>query len=460
MKCFWGKWFRNIAAALIAVLLTACLAGCSSDEPEKEKTTPTPTPTVVVNVATATPTPTEAPTPTPDDKVHLTMWCDLERNDVYYEPFMEAIEELQGKYPNTDLEIEFFDVSEYWSKVVNANDDNTLPDIIYVRSGYYIESGVESGMLYSLDDAYAPYRDALQEKMFTALTYGGRKYAIPFNLSGGMFLYANMDILESVGFEEVPQTIDDLYDCCDKLLAKGIVPFRAVADDGWQLTFFMESLLLKTCGAEELMNIYTGKTSWDNPKVAEAIGILQEMVDKGYLVLGGKDEEGNEVDWNFVQNEFVQCNNAFRLTYGAAACEYGNFMDARVEVAEFPVVDASEGRHGQIIGAPTDAIAVCNKDGDLAYTAEYAFELAKRVSRYAYQQQVMPPVWTVDYDDSDVNAGTRAVAELLQSADVLIPDASFVMESWKYGPYYSLLPQVASGTIDAAEFVGAIETGE
>lgn len=462
MKCIWGKWFRNIAAALVAVLLTACLAGCSSDEPEKEKTTPTPTPTVVVNVATATPTPTEAPTPTPEEKVKLTMWCALEVNDVYYQPFMEAINELKEKYPNAELELKLIDYYEYWETVMSAGQSKELPDLIYIWGGHQLDIAAEYDMICSLDTAYAPYKDDLQEKMFSALSYNGSKYAIPFNLAAGSFLYANMNILESAGFDEIPKTLDDLYNCCDKLLAKGITPFRVPAKDNWDLSFFLEAMLLKSCGAGELMSICSGASSWDTPLVARAFDTFREMIEKGYIAVDEYDADGDEMTTDAVKNEFVQGNTAFLISYAALACEFYSYMNDRIAAAAFPDFDASAGTSGQLIGAPTDAIAVCNKEGNLSFTEEYAFELAKRVSRNAYLMYEMAPVWNVDYNDVTANAGTKMIGELLQSQDIetLVPEISSFAEGMEYYTFYELLPQLAAGTIDGSEFGKKIEAAE
>ncbi|MBO4653417.1 MAG: extracellular solute-binding protein [Lachnospiraceae bacterium] len=456
MKCFWGKCFRRIALILAAVLITACFAGCTSDDPKEEKPTPTPTPEVVADLVTATPTPTEAPTPTPDGKVQLTMWCAMEVNDVYYQPFMEAIKELKEKYPNAELELKLIDYYDYWEKLTEARQNDTLPDLIYMWGGHEVESAAESGMICSLDDAYAPYKGVLQEKMFSALTYNGSKYAVPFNLAGGAILYANMDLLESVGFDEIPKTLDDLYDCCDKLLAKGITPFAVPKEYTWYISYFMESLLQKTCGSAGVEQIYKGISSWDNPQVAKAVDIFREMIDKGYVEVCDKDTEGNEYTGDAVKNQFDQEKNAFLLCYSAAACEFSSFLNARLGVGAFPEIDASAGA-GQLVGAPSDSIAVCNKDGgNQEFAAEYAFELAKRVSRNAYLMYQMAPVWTVDYDDSNADISTKKVAELLQNVEVLIPEVS-VIANWKYNTYYELLPQVVAGTIDSSEFGKKIE---
>ena len=47
-------------------------------------------------------------------------------------------------------------------------------------------------------------------------TYNGKHYGVPLtmNIVG---LFANMDLLKSVGYDEIPGTYEEFIECCDAL---------------------------------------------------------------------------------------------------------------------------------------------------------------------------------------------------------------------------------------------------
>lgn len=86
----------------------------------------------------------------------------------------------------------------------------------------------------------ASYRDMMQEGIFEEITdeamidrinpsvlersmVGGKLYCIPFTLNA-YGLYYNVDVFEELGLE-IPATMDELWEVCDKLVAAGYQPF-------------------------------------------------------------------------------------------------------------------------------------------------------------------------------------------------------------------------------------------
>ena len=344
----------------------------------------------------------------------LTMWCIATKSDSNRHSYEAAIADMQKKYPDTKLNWEAYENNAYKEKIKAAVSGNNMPDIFFTWSCAFLGDFVKEDKVYCLDEVYAEFKDKLPEKMCKNTTYNGKKYGVPLtmNIVG---LFANMDILKEVGYDDVPKTFEDLMTCCEKIKAAGKIPFGCAGkpDDTWCVTEYLESIIEKSVGAKTLDDIFMNGQTWDNQDVAKAVDLFQDMIKKGYFL--------------------------------------------NVKVAEFPVINADKAELGQLIGGPSDTLAVAKSAKNAKETAKYTFELGQLICKYGYLDGCGLPAWTVDYDVSKINALTQSVAKIVTDSNYMVLFGDTAMPAAEAGKYLEQVKGVYGCTVDGATFIANLK---
>ena len=382
-----------------------------------------------------------------DDQTVLTMWCIATESDANRPAYEAAIAEFEAAHPDIKIEWEAFENQSYKTKIKAAmSDPETLPDIFFTWSGAFLGDFVEAGTVYCVDDAYLPFADALPEVMLQNSSYGGHHYAIPltFNI---VALFANMDLLAEAGWDHVPETYEDLCACCDALLEKGIIPFGCAGKETWCVTEYLEPIIEKTIGYEALNAIFSGSGSWNDPAIATAVENFQDMINKGYFDPAGIALGNDEVKANFIAGKTAFYQN------GTWNCGEVNDQVTNPQVALFPVMDSEKATYGQVIGGPSDSLAVSATSKNAELAAQAAFELGKAICHYGYLAGSGLPAWTPDYDTSEVKPLVSAVAEIVANSDGMVLFGDTAMSADPANTYLDYVSMVYGCEIDGAGFV-------
>lgn len=437
---------KKITALLMAMIMLVSLAACGKTDTSTSADNATPG-------ATDATTETDAPAETSESKgepVNLTMWCIAVESDSNRHAYETAIADFQKAHPEVNLKWEATQNQDYKTKIKAAAAANELPDIFFTWGAGFLKEFVDAGRVYSLDEAYANYASELDEKFLVNHTYDGKLYAAPTNYNV-VAMFANKELLKQAGFDTVPTTYDELIACCDALVAKGIIPFGCSGKETWCVTEYLESIIEKSVGASTLTDMYSGKTSWNNEGVINAVNKFQEMINKKYFDPEGIALSNDEVKANFISGKYAFYING---TWNAAS-----FVDIadNVQVAEFPVIDSTKSQMGELIGGPSDALAVSasSKNPDVAAMA--ALELAKGVCHYGYLDGNGLPAWTPDYDTSALNPLTLAVAEIMNNAKQTVLFGDGIQSADNANIYLDYVSQIYASAIDGKAFAEGLD---
>ncbi len=394
--------------------------------------------------------PSEKPAnePAKDAQTVLKLWCIATESDANRPAYEKAIAEFETAHPDIKIEWEAFENESYKTKIqVAMNDPDTLPDIFFTWSGAFLGDFVEAGNVMRLDDAYKPFANELPEVMLSNSTYNGGHYAVPLTYNI-VTLFANMDLLAKAGWDHVPETYEDLIACCDALVANGIVPFGCAGKEGWCVTEYVEPMIEKTIGYEKLNKIFTGAESWNDPAIADAVNKFQDMINKGYFDPNGAALGNDEVKANFIAGKTAFYQN------GSWNCGEINDAEGNFKVALFPVLDNTKATYGQVIGGPSDSLAVSAKANPAAAAA--AFELGRSICHYAYLAGSGLPAWTPDYDTSAVKPLVSDVAAIVAAADGMVLFGDTAMNAERKGIYLDYIDQVYGCAVTGEEFVAGL----
>lgn len=433
---------KKVLATVLACAMMVSLVACGD-----AKETPASTDAGTPNVETSTDN--NAGTTVSDEKVDLEMWCIATESDSNRHSYEAAIADVTAQYPNVNFTWEAIENQAYKTKIKAAVAADEMPDIFFTWSCAFLGDFVDAGRVYCLDEAYEPWKSELPESMMGNSTYDGKHYGVPLtmNIVG---LFANMEILQSVGYDEVPGTYEEFIACCDKLLEAGIIPFGCAGKETWCVTEYLESVIEKSCGAQVLGDIFLGKATWNNADVASAVDTFQGMVTKGYFDPNGIALTNDEVKANFMAGKYAFYMNG---TWNCADFSNNAEFGPKVKVAEFPVINADKATLGQLIGGPSDTLAVAASSPNAALAAEFTFKLGREICHYGYLDGCGLPAWTPYYEAEGINPLTQAVAEICANANAYVLFGDTAMNADAAQIYLDYVSQVYGCGIDGAGFV-------
>ncbi|MBR6396738.1 MAG: extracellular solute-binding protein [Lachnospiraceae bacterium] len=388
-----------------------------------------------------------------DGKTKITMWCIATESDSNRHAYEQAIADVKANHPEIEFTWEAIENETYKTKIKSAVAANELPDIFFTWACVFLGDFVNQDKVYCLDDTLAKYKDELPENMLGNTTYDGKHYGVPttMNIVG---LFANMDLLKQVGYDEIPGTYDEFIACCDALKAAGIIPFGCAGGETWCVTEYLESVIEKSIGADALNDIFLGRSTWDNAEVAAAVDRFQGMVNNGYFDPAGASLSNDEIKANFIDGRYAFYMNG---TWNCADFAANADFFPKVKVAEFPVINSSSAKLGQLIGGPSDTLAVAKSSPNAEKAAEIAAELGKLICHYGYLDGCGLPAWTPYGDTSSVNELTQTVAEICGKADKYVLFGDTAMSADDKDKYLEFVAKVYGGEVDGAGFVSGLK---
>jgi raffinose/stachyose/melibiose transport system substrate-binding protein len=449
---------KRIVAMLLAGVMTLSLVACgessapaSTDSGAAAEPAQTEAPKAEEPAAPAA-EPAAAETADSSEAIDLTMWCIATESDSNRHSYEAAIADMAEKYPNINFTWEAIENQSYKTKIKAAVSANEMPDIFFTWSCAFLGDFVDAGKVYCLDDAYQNYKSELPEVMMGNSTYDGKHYGVPLtmNIVG---LFANMDLLAQVGYTEIPGTYDEFIECCDKLKAAGIIPFGCAGKETWCVTEYLESVIEKSAGADVLNDIFLGRASWNNQDVADAVDTFQALVTNGYFDPSGIGLTNDEVKNNFMAGKYAFYMNG---TWNCADFNSNEEFRDKVKVGEFPVINADKSKLGQLIGGPSDTLAVAASSPNAEKAAEYTFELGKLICHYGYLDGCGLPAWTPYGDTSSVNELTQTVAGIVANADTMVLFGDTAMSADSANTYLSYVDQVYGCLLDGQQFIDGL----
>ena len=388
------------------------------------------------------------------EKTTLTLWCIATESDANRPAYEAAIAAIEEAHPDIKIEWEAFENQSYKTKIKAAMaDPSTLPDIFFTWAGAFCGDFAAQGNVYCLNDAYQAFKDELPEVMMQNASYGENKdhYAVPLTMNI-VALFANMDLLKQAGWDKIPETYEDLIKCCDDLLAAGIIPFGCAGSETWCVTEYLEPMILKTIGYEALNKIFAGEGTWNDPAIAKAVDTFQEMITKGYFDPDGLSLGNDQVKANFIAGKTAFYQN------GSWNCGEINDAEGNFEVAMFPVLDAEKATYAQVIGGPSDSLAVAASSPNAELAAQIAFELGKEICHYGYLAGSGLPAWTPYYDTADVKPLVADVAAMVAAADGMVLFGDTAMSADPANIYLDYVSKVYGCEIDGAGFIDGLSS--
>lgn len=139
----------------------------------------------------------------------------------------DLIAEFEAANPDIKVEVQRMSMDDYTQTIQTKIASGDAPDVFYIEQSN-LDKYAGSGYLMDLTDtSIADHYDG------NMLSYEGKYYGAPLGVNTYIITY-NKGIFASLGIE-IPETVTDFYNACDKISAEGIVPLVAGYQDSWVL---------------------------------------------------------------------------------------------------------------------------------------------------------------------------------------------------------------------------------
>lgn len=268
---------HKIRLLLVSTAITGflVLTGCDQDEATS------------IPQATSTPRVTANPlaTSTPEPALNLTLRHSLIKNNVKKSLTIltNAAKETEFEFPNLHITLEGVDENNNRSTKLKAEMTSGSPPEIFELFGGEADAFAyaKAGKLLDLTPILFELEKQYDFASLQNFTVDGKIYGLPVTgqVSG---IFYNKKIFAGLGVRP-PVTYAEFLDICEKAKTKGITPIALAAGDAWVPTMLMNSLLVRTAGAEVIQDLVSGTAKWTEPAIVDAFNQYLELVNKGYF---------------------------------------------------------------------------------------------------------------------------------------------------------------------------------
>ena len=384
------------------------------------------------------------------DDVTLTLWSIATESDSSHQAFVDGIAAFEAEHPGVKIEHVTTENEAYKTKIKAAmSSGEGLPDIFFTWGMGFLGEFVNAGRVYCVDNEYEAYKDELPEVMTVNVRYDNKMYGVPYTMSL-VTLYANMDLLAQVGYEDIPATYEDMMACCEALKAAGIIPFGVSGKELWCLSEYVEPLVIKSVGGQALRDMYNGEASWNNDGVVKAIEAFQGMVENEYF-----DPSAAALGNDEVKNNFIAGKYAFYQNGSWNNKDIGEQAQFNVKAGTFPVLDDSIPLYS-MIGGPNNTLAVTESSKNKDLAVEAAFFLAKFMSDADYKSGANLPCWAAD-PDAEVNSLIQAAADMASKAEDMVLFGDNFLSADDANTYLDYIGLAYAGDVTPTEYVEGLD---
>jgi xylobiose transport system substrate-binding protein len=183
-----------------------------------------------------------------------------------------------------NAKLETFGNDPYKQRLRVAIGSPQAPDLFFNWGGGNLKEYVDAGKVADLT-AVLDANKAAKEKFIPSVLDGakldGKNYGVPMRGMQPVLLFYNKKVFTDNGAQP-PKTWDELLKLVDTFKAKGITPIALAGTQAWTELMWAEYVLDRFAGHEVFKKIRDGgPQGWKDPAVAQAMGKLKELIDRG-----------------------------------------------------------------------------------------------------------------------------------------------------------------------------------
>jgi glucose/mannose transport system substrate-binding protein len=157
---------------------------------------------------------------------------------------------------------------------------NDPPDSFQVHMGHELtDSWVVTDRRVPLDDIYTEMglNTALPNDVLDIVSYNGHPYSVPLNIHRANVLWFNKKVFADHDLQP-PTTFEEFFAVADTLKNLGITPLAFGNKEGFEGVQLFETTALGVMGPEAYRGLWTGQTSWTDPRMTETLNTYRRLL--------------------------------------------------------------------------------------------------------------------------------------------------------------------------------------
>ena len=256
--------------ALLALLLTALVAGCGGDDDEDEEgggaaTTETAAEDVSGTISFAG------------------IWVGEEQAS-----FRAVIDAFNEQYPN--VTVKYNAAGDNLPTVLStAIEGGNPPDLAAIAQPGLMQDFVERGALKPITFARQAAVSNFGQSVVESGSVDGQFYGLMWRANNKSTVWYNAHVWEdALGADaEPPADWDAFLEAAETIKASGTPAFSIAGADGWTLTDLFENIYLRTAGAQKYDQLARHEIKWTDPSVKEALREMAKVFADSDNIAGG-----------------------------------------------------------------------------------------------------------------------------------------------------------------------------
>ncbi len=204
---------KILAAACAAVLLFSTMCGCNQNDVGQES-------------SDLSSTPESQSSELSDEPITLNFMLNSPELTDYYNDMAEAYKEER---PNVTIDMEILQ-NDYQTVLKTRINSGDVPDLFLTSA--YNDNKVYGDYIYNLNNE--EFIQKIDPAILTSVKEGDDITGYPFLVQSHSFIY-NKDLFEQANITELPTTLEEYREVCEKLEAAGIQPFSTGFGEWWIL---------------------------------------------------------------------------------------------------------------------------------------------------------------------------------------------------------------------------------
>ncbi len=214
------------------------------------------------------------------EDVTLTVWSHEADEDAKVAFREKAAKNLEAAHPGVHVKITWYEKNPMLAALKTALPAGQGPDVFYVEPDW--TEYVEAGYLAPLDDLVN--WNNIEPWARAVWVHNGKTYGVPQEAYTNE-LYYNKALLKKLGVELPANeqfTQAQFLDLVKKAKAAGITPIaQGVGDRPYPGAYIVGEALLRKLGKDDYRKLWTGKLSFEDPRVIAVLKWTKELVDAG-----------------------------------------------------------------------------------------------------------------------------------------------------------------------------------
>ncbi|HJV16292.1 MAG TPA: extracellular solute-binding protein [Bacillales bacterium] len=264
----------------------------------------------------------------------------------------DIIKQYESAHKDVKIDVEVLENEQYKNKIKVLSSSNQLPDVGFTWAAGYMTPFVKGNLFAPLDDVL---NDGLKDSFVSGTTEAyaidGKTYGLPLELNIAP-IYYNKSIFEKYNLE-VPKTYSEFQNVVKTLADKGVAPIALGNKDRWTGSLWYMYLADRIGGSDVLTKAIDRTGTFEDPALISAADEVQKLVKEDAFIKGFNGLSNDEG-----KSEFL---NGKAAMYLMGTWELPNFTtnedipkDFRDNVGyfKFPTVENGKGNIDSWVGGP------------------------------------------------------------------------------------------------------------